>query len=283
MAGYLLRRHKLRVRLEVANVSTLRSLVRAATLLGSGRSRSVGYVHGTSALDDWRGLDGLRRSLIRKILNRLDEVWVNNREVERFFRSEVSLSTVRIVSPYPAIKGSGRPTGERVATSSGDRRDYVIAVGQHPRAYGLELGIDVVKRLRGLSSDARLTVLSYGPRTGSDQVYIEEHCSLPWITVLSDLPEAEVTRVLSGAAALFRPTIKDGDSVIVREALAVGTRVIASKNVPRPQGVELAELSPITFVEAVVHGGALSDGSGMGNAVDEVIIGLLPEPMIKPW
>ena len=50
--------------------------------------------------------------------------------------------------------------------------------------------------------------------------------------------------MLAGAGVFLRPTSWDGDSVIVREALALGARVIASDLAPRPAGVELARLDP---------------------------------------
>jgi glycosyltransferase involved in cell wall biosynthesis len=69
--------------------------------------------------------------------------------------------------------------------------------------------------------------------------------------------------VLLRSAVFLRPTAWDGDSVIVREALAAGARVVATDTAPRPVGVELASPDAADLARAVVEGGRPSDGGGL--------------------
>jgi glycogen(starch) synthase len=55
------------------------------------------------------------------------------------------------------------------------------------------------------------------------------------------VPHEECLHVISRSAALIRPTYTDGDSISVREALALGVPVIASNAVARPAGTVLFE------------------------------------------
>lgn len=49
-----------------------------------------------------------------------------------------------------------------------------------------------------------------------------------------DLPRAEALGLIRAADVFVRPTFADGDSISVREALALGVRVVASDAAPRP-------------------------------------------------
>jgi glycosyltransferase involved in cell wall biosynthesis len=63
------------------------------------------------------------------------------------------------------------------------------------------------------------------------------------VLLYGDLPHALTLRLMLEAAALLRTTLYDGDSVSVREALYIGTPVIATDNGMRPPGVRLIPVS----------------------------------------
>ncbi|PYS32840.1 MAG: glycosyl transferase, partial [Acidobacteria bacterium] len=73
----------------------------------------------------------------------------------------------------------------------------------------------------------------------------------------------ELCLTLMARSAVFsRPTLRDGDSISVREAAALGVPVVASNVGTRPEGVLLFEPGDVAgFVEqvnrAVGHRGAL--------------------------
>ncbi len=61
--------------------------------------------------------------------------------------------------------------------------------------------------------------------------------------------------MLAGAGVFLRPTSWDGDSVIVREALALGARVVASDLAPRPLAWSSLRSTRRRVAHAVLHGG----------------------------
>jgi glycosyltransferase involved in cell wall biosynthesis len=59
----------------------------------------------------------------------------------------------------------------------------------------------------------------------------------PGIYQLGELPRGEALGLIASSDVFVRPTTADGDSISVREALALGRRVVASDAVERPRGV----------------------------------------------
>jgi glycosyltransferase involved in cell wall biosynthesis len=61
--------------------------------------------------------------------------------------------------------------------------------------------------------------------------------------LVGDLDHAITVRVLTECWLMLRTTLYDGDSISVREALALGLPVIATDNGMRPEGVKLIPTS----------------------------------------
>ena len=111
--------------------------------------------------------------------------------------------------------------------------------------------------------DARLRVLAYG-RDGADLAALRTRVAgLPWVELTFDSTPGEVHEVLRRTGVFLRPTAWDGDSVVVREALAAGARVVASDTSPRPAGVELSGPGARDLADVVLRGGRVSDGAGL--------------------
>ena len=66
---------------------------------------------------------------------------------------------------------------------------------------------------------------------------------LPRCAVYRDLAQEEFQQLLNSSEVFIRPTLTDGDSLAVREALAIGVKVIASDSVRRPEGCLLFRTS----------------------------------------
>jgi glycosyltransferase involved in cell wall biosynthesis len=59
------------------------------------------------------------------------------------------------------------------------------------------------------------------------------------ILLCGDLPHATTLQAIARSDLMLRTTLYDGDSISVREALHLGTPVIATDNGMRPEGVRL--------------------------------------------
>lgn len=267
--------------LAIYNLSSWRTMLLAAPSTMNRRCDTVGYLHGGS-LGRWldRPRPGLS-TLIRRFLGQFDEVWVTNGEIADILASRYAVTAIT-VSPHV---GPGDDVADRVAAVT---RRLVTAAYNAAPLYRLEETVAAANELGRTERDVRLDVLLYG----EDEERIEqaahtlaERCAVP-LTVHRDLPPEEVASFLTGGTVLLRLTETDGDSLLVREAIARGARVVATDNVPRPTGVELTAPDPAAVAEAVRHGGVAATGDGLGLAcgvhLDRLIAAIEARRSSKP-
>ncbi len=154
--------------------------------------------------------------------------------------------------------------------------------------YGLDYAIQAVRHVRSKGGEASLDIVAYGwpGEVGS----ISSLADLPvrpsaqypsghsdafaegWVQFVSQWAPADSITRLSAYDLLIRATSTDGDSMFVREALTAGLRVVASDVSPRPLGVELAGRDAVSIAEAINLGGLVSDGSGLGQPVIDLLL-----------
>lgn len=197
-----------------------------------------------------------RARLLRLSLRAYDQIWAVNADIGAALPPHL-LERVQVVSPFvPSPEpAAGRPEREphlfTVATNSGLPH------------YNAELAVDAVRLVRQAWPDARLWILAYD-QDGPELARLRESVAgLEWVELSLNLNRADVASALARSEVFLRPTAWDGDSVIVREALAVGARVVATDVSPRPRGVELCGPTPEELAVAVLRRGRVSDGGGL--------------------
>jgi glycosyltransferase involved in cell wall biosynthesis len=109
-------------------------------------------------------------------------------------------------------------------------RPLVGVVASVGPEYGLDLLIDATARLRPRHPD--LGVVLIGP----DRM---EHGRPRWALALGELPRPAMLATMNALDVFVRPTYFDGDASSVREALALGVRVVASDTDYRPEGARV--------------------------------------------
>ncbi len=121
----------------------------------------------------------------------------------------------------------GRPPAE--VTAFRQRHDPLIgAIATRGPEYGLALLIDAAARLRRRHS--RLGVLFLGPDR------LDDGCPM-WALPAGECERPALLAAMQQLDVFVRPTYFDGDASSVREALALGVRVVASDTDFRPDGV----------------------------------------------
>jgi glycosyltransferase involved in cell wall biosynthesis len=115
---------------------------------------------------------------------------------------------------------------------------FVGVAGLEPE-YDIPLQIDALEFVREQHPRTGLAILG----TGSLEQEIRGHiASKPYaehILLAGDVPHDVTLRAIEQSDALLRTTLYDGDSICVREALHLGTPVIATDNGMRPTGCDL--------------------------------------------
>jgi hypothetical protein len=96
------------------------------------------------------------------------------------------------------------------------------------------------------------------------------------VRVERELPHAVCLGCIKSADIFARPTLTDGDSVSIHEALQLGTTVVASNATPRPAGVLVYESGDVhdlavSLLEAYRCQDPLERSGGEETSVDRVI------------
>lgn len=238
--------------------------------------RSALVLHSGSTARQVAGMSGAQRRLLAASLRAYDEIWGVNGEIVRAVPRSLA-DRVHVVTPYVDVTGEpleGAASAERAESAasaesaeSGAREPHLVTVSTNANQshYGMDLALEAMGLVRESWPDARLLVLAYGTDGPPMDELREELAEVAWAELTWNLPPEEVRRRLYRSAVFLRPTSWEGDSVIVREALGAGARVVATDVSPRPAGVELAAATPSDLAEAVLRGGRRSDGAGLGS------------------
>jgi glycogen(starch) synthase len=117
---------------------------------------------------------------------------------------------------------------------------FSATVSNRPE-YGAELLVEAVARLVAQHKDAGCLLIGLGEEAKEIRNLIEQRNLTRSVLMLGDVPHQECLHVISRSVAFVRPTFTDGDSISVREALALGVPVIASNAAARPEGTVLFE------------------------------------------
>jgi len=125
-------------------------------------------------------------------------------------------------------------------------------VGLLEPEYDLAMQIDAMAGILEQYPRAGLIIAGAGSLEESLRAQIAAKPYAPHILLYGDMPHAVTLRATLECAALLRTTLYDGDSVSVREALYLGTPVIATDNGMRPPGLKLIPVSdPVSLRDAV--------------------------------
>lgn len=222
------------------NVSSY-GLVAAARLLSVG-APFVLTLH-SGILPEYLGaLARAGRAALRVLLERADRVVCVSAANQRAVAAlGVDPARLLVVSPFIADGLS--------------LRDHPVGAGSTLAAmvapevwYGASLLVDGFAAFAEHHSEARLVVFGAG---GADREVARALAGRGLgdrVHARGELAHEDVLELLSRADVLVRPTLADGDSVTVREALALGCRVVASDAVARPAA---ARTFPVGDAEAL--------------------------------
>lgn len=208
------------------------------------------------------------------ILRRLDTLIGVNEALSDYFRGlGARPERVHTVIPFalaeqPAAGPLPAPLGEFFASAT---HRIFSASGFEPE-YDIPCQFRALETILARFPRAALAIAGYGRREAELRAAA---AALPWkdrILLCGDVPHAAVLAAMRDADVCLRTTLYDGDAISVREALAVGTPVIATDNGMRPPGVTLVPIGDSgALAAAVIHQlengrrGAPTAGSGQEN------------------
>jgi glycogen(starch) synthase len=170
-----------------------------------------------------------------------DRVIAVNKEIEALFRRYgVPPGRLRLI--YPHALPSRAPEvelPEPLARFLCEHSPVLITVGLLEPEYDLELQIAALGEIRKVHPRAGLVLVGAGSLEGALRETISRQ---PWakdVLLCGDVAHEATLGAIALADVFLRTTLYDGDSVAVREALHLGTPVVATDNGMRPEGARL--------------------------------------------
>jgi len=232
-------------------------LALACTLLPGRRSvftfHSGGYPESPEGQSagwwTWRGF----------VLRRFDRlIAVNAALAELFLRFGVKPDRVRVILPFVLPdRLPGDPLPEPLAAFYGAHDPVLVSMGWLEPEYDFELQISILAKVRQRRPNAGLAILGEGRlRPDLERARLASGCA-DHVLLAGDQPHEVALQAIAGAGVFLRTTFYDGDSISVREALHLGTPVVASDNRMRPPGTVLFPAR---------------DGDALCAAIDEALI-----------
>lgn len=195
-------------------------------------------------------------SLAGFVMRRFDGVIAVNAEIVSFFKKlRVSPQRVRLISPYSAVNPEDLGAlPERLETFFAEHDPVLISAGQLEPEYDLPLQIAAMPQLRQNFPKIGLALLGSGSIEQDLRSQIQSTGCAEHILLAGDVAHDAAMQAFSQSRILLRTTLYDGDAISVREALQMGTSVIASDNAMRPPGVKLVPKSDLpALVRAIAE------------------------------
>lgn len=229
------------VHLHIGGGLPARLLSLAGVCAALPRARSVLTFHSGGYATSPDGRTAGPRTVRGLVFRRFDRIIAVNAEIARLFaRFGVPEARIRLICPHPlpsAPPDAVLPGGMQAFF---DAHSPVLAtVGLLEPEYDLGLQIEALGRIRERHPRAGLVIAGAGSLEGSLRADIAARPYAEHILLCGDVPHPVALRIIHEAAVFLRTTLHDGDSVALREALHLGTPVVATDNGMRPEGVRL--------------------------------------------
>lgn len=227
---------------------------------------SGGYARENALLAKPRSLRGLAFRSIDLVIG------VNEQMREMFRAYGVAEERVRIIPPFDLQRPDPRislPSDlEDFARRS---KPFLLAVGALEPEYRNEFLIDAMAHVTGLFPNAGLMIVGSGSLRADLDSDIARTGLRDRIKMTGNLDRSIVLHLINRADTMLRITDYDGDSIALREALFMGTPVIASDNAHRPNGVLIMKMppDPEQLTERLIEAKEVQLSSHAGEVADE--------------
>jgi glycogen(starch) synthase len=193
-----------------------------------------------------------RNSVLAFVLRRFDGVIGVNREMMDFFwRLGLLRSRTRLIQPQSVARTKMADSLHEPFASFFDQHDRVLV-----SVCGLEPEYDVQRQIGAMAQvlrtfpNAGLAIIGSGSLEARLREQIQATPYGRHVLLCGDVPHDLTLRAIADADVLLRTTLYDGDAISVREALYLGTPVVATDNGMRPEGVDLI---PVGDTEALAN------------------------------
>ena len=203
------------------------------------------------------GQSAAPRTLRGRVLRRFDRIIVVNRELEQLFvRFGCDPRRIRVILPHPHPDRAAAEREElepRLESFRKDHEPLLVSVNLLEQEYDIPLQIESLAALREVQPRAGLVVVGSGSLDAELRRVVASSPVADHVLVAGDVAHDQTLALILRAGALLRTTRFDGDSISVREALALGTPVVATDTGMRPEGCHLFPAGSVSGLVAGVR------------------------------
>jgi glycogen(starch) synthase len=220
-------------------------LVALAALINAlPRRRSVLTLHSGGYPTSAQARETGRVKIIHAIFRNFDALVGVNPEVTAFLASSgIAPEKVHQIEPFPHLgKTKAGPSDPALDAFCSRQKPLLATVGLLEPEYDLTLQFAVLRQLRQNYPEMGLVIVGSGSLREELARQIAFEPDNERILLAGDVPHPMTIELIRRADVLLRTTLYDGDAISVREALQLGTPVVATDNGMRPANVFLAPL-----------------------------------------
>lgn len=249
------------VHLHVGGVLDRRVLALALAVSVFGRGRAVLTIHSGAYPLTPEALAATPSSLRGVIFRRFRQIiGVNDGLVDVFLRYGVEKNRVRKILPFSTtLPDPDVQVPEDLKAFIKEYSPAMLAVGGLEADYDPFFQIEAMDEIVEKLPNAGLMIVGDGSMRADVEARVAANRHKERIMIPGNVDHSIVLHLIRSADILLRTTLFDGDAISIREALSLGTPVVATDTGMRPDGVSL---TPMHDREALVQ--AISDAFATG-------------------
>ena len=244
--------------LHVGGEVTARVLALCAACAFFGRGRSVMTLHsGGFAMSDAARNAG-RATIAGAIFRRFSRVIaVNEKLADVFRRFGVADYRLRVIPPFILERPYGNVAiPDKLKEFMAAHSPNLVAVGGLEKDYDPLFQIAAMSGILARHPRAGLMIVGDGSMRAEVEASVAESGCSDAICLAGNVEHVATLHLINDADILLRTTLFDGDAISIREALFLGTPVIATDTGGRTDGVALVKIG---------------DSSGLIDAVSRIV------------
>lgn len=178
---------------------------------------------------------------------------VNKMMIEMFEKFGVDTERIKLIYPYALTRPkSGIKIPLKFQEFWEKFEKIIITIGLHEPDYDLPIQVNVLEGVLHKFPKTGLFIVGSGSLEKELRELITQKSYAEHIFLAGDMDREIVLHLIEKADLMLRTTIFDGDAISVREALFLGTPVIATDNGMRPKGVKLFPIKDIDSLEQAI-------------------------------
>lgn len=222
------------------------------------------------------------------IFRRLKKIIVVNQLMrEMFVKFGVAPENVKLILPFALARPDENvKIPEKFLEFWRAHKKVLLSVSALETHYDLPLQINALENVRRKFPDTGLLIFGAGAAENDLRSLVESKSYAEHILLAGETTREVVLHLIEKCDVLLRTTIFDGDAISIREAIFLGTPVVATDNGMRPETVRLIPMHDGAALEAAIeqllHSGKkneISDADGKENI--KAVLNLYEEIMRK--